>query len=270
VLNSVVERYELYINAVGKRSTPSYHRTQLSERQHVLDTPIPDGSYEVWVRAHMKDRSETRWGVPRELTLVTESVPKFRPVMEFLAPANISDATPQIRWEDAGSSHGLAVDRYDLYINLQGDRQEVYRRQHLPGGTLEHEVEVALAGNKTYEVWVRAFLRDGSVTRWGGSGQLMAVSDPVPDFEDVVPVLSVTGTTASWDAVDTASRYEVWVNEYDSNGALLKKLSYYAWSVETLHEMDLSSGHYRAWIRAFGPTVSTVRSRWSAAVSFSV
>ena len=58
-----VVRYELYINPVGRRSTVSYRRTDLTTSTHLLATNLPAGdTYEVWVRAHFEGGSKTRWG----------------------------------------------------------------------------------------------------------------------------------------------------------------------------------------------------------------
>lgn len=128
-----------------------------------VDPLIDTAHYRIWVQAVFGDDTRGAWSASQDFTPLPDG--HHLPLAISLQELQTTQ-TPRIEWGEPRVLNSV-VERYDLYINLQGDRQEVYRHQHLPGGTLQQEVEVALAGNKTYEVWVRAFLRDGSVTRWG-------------------------------------------------------------------------------------------------------
>ncbi|MEZ6126521.1 MAG: hypothetical protein R3C49_25650 [Planctomycetaceae bacterium] len=261
-----VERYELFINEVGHRATPVYHRTDLNSTEHRIEAneALPEGEYEVWVRAFMADGSRSRWGNPAPLTI---DIPDVRSAMNFSLFTGSQDSTPEFYWSDPALNYPAPASRYEIYISVEGSSAPVYRRSEIPGETRMYEVDTPLAGNTSYHIWLRVFFTDGSRTGWG-QGRTFTLGNVVDDLGHIVPQLTVDGNTASWAAISGAASYELWVNRYGTDGSLLQSRVFHnAALTTTTQTLLLSPGTFRGWLRAMGPGGAT---QWSPAVNFTV
>ncbi len=85
------------------------------------------------------------------------------------------------------------------------------------------------------------------------------------------PVLTVTNGVASWNAVNGADRYELWVDEVDPQNPNRRITIRAYWGRVQATSVDLNSlpeGAYRGWLRLIDSNGQT--SNWSAEVDFTI
>lgn len=173
-------------------------------------------------------------------------------------------ATPTFTWNAPSGD----VERYDLFINTVGNRSaSVYRRTNLTATT--HVIETQLSDG-TYEVWLRAYYSDGTVTRWGrepgllnqSSGQ--ASSGP-PSITSPAAVSELNRPTFRWTATQDAVSYEIWISDNTSTTPLIRQSELLSTSFTPLQ--DLSTGAFRVWVRA---KLADSVTDWSVAKRFQI
>jgi len=143
-----VARAELYINQVGDRTNPVYHRSDISAVAHEIETPLANNTrYEAWIRVHYTDGTKTRWGSPTELTIGNVGGGFSTDPIAFTGgTGQQAETTPLLEWEER-----ISVLRYDLFVNQLGDRSTpVYRNANLQ--TNSHIPTTALADDAQSEV----------------------------------------------------------------------------------------------------------------------
>ena len=84
----------------------------------------------------------------------------------------------------------------------------------------------------------------------------------------VAPVVQVTGRTISWQPVNGATRYELWVNRIDAdNNATLGRVMHDDQMLATSATLPSDAGTYRIWVRAIrNEAGETYISNWSRAI----
>jgi hypothetical protein len=121
-----VIRYDLFINRVGERSTPIYRAENIigSFPNHETTDGLPNGEYEVWIRADFDDGGCTRWGkTPSLLSIVAEHpLSLFNP-----AQTSVQTYRPEFRWGAVED-----VSHYEIWISRDGERTPVIRETGLP------------------------------------------------------------------------------------------------------------------------------------------
>lgn len=244
-------RYELWVSTATD-VTPVIHRTDLTTTKFTPESDLAPGQYRIWVRAH-RSNSRTKW-TPTFRTEILHDV-----ITITGGTGEQETLTPTITWSEAAN-----VARYDLYINEIGVSTPAYRRSTLTGGS--HTLETAMDPSKDYQVWIRAHFNGGSRTRWG-TAQALSVIDG--SFREIVPVLTLTGTQATWSAVEGAMKYQVWVNDIRPDGTMIhfggdKRIV----TTDTSVEFNYSSGRYRVWVQAFNSEYTT--SAWSNSVVLTI
>lgn len=240
-------RYEIEI--VDEASTVVVFDSSINTTQYQPSTPLPSGQLTFRVRA-VTAQQTTAWSAPHTFEV-------FNSPVAFTNGLNPGfDQTVDFEWEDRG------VDvTYELYIQQAGVSGAVYYRRAL--STTSHELETPLAVGQ-YVAWMRAWNPDGSRSRWGTGNPFRIAGRPE---------LSVTGNVVAWPVFAQATRYELWVDQLDENGARIGSKVFYDNSLTTLQATlaDLSTGNYAVWLRAIklDGTMET-RSLWSSRTTFEI
>lgn len=153
--------------------------------------------------------------------------------------------------------------------------------------TVVDELTYSISGNTNASV-VNAAIVDGELQVSAVSGQTgtALVTLTVTDLEgneisEVVEVAvgvplstslktptgggQTTRPTFTWDAVEGATSYEIWVNQVGGQNAIIREQGLTGTSFSATN--DLSAGDYLAWIRVSGETGDSI---WSGAQSFSI
>ena len=244
--------YDLYVAPGNNVSAFVVYERNLTSTTFTMTTAdVLVGNHRIWVRAKDAVAGYSIWSPSDELVFNTDGTG-----ITVTFNDGDNDTTPAFEWaavQDA-VNYEITVERpsgnpYTLVL------QETY-----------HEVTEILSAGQ-YTVSVKAIFQDTSTTPVG-SPTVFTVQD---NFPNQSPVSTVANNVAQWDVVDRATRYELWVNEVDSNGRTILARAYHNTNIQGTLSQDLSlpSGIYRAWLRAFSST-STASSHWSAAVNFTV
>lgn len=187
------------------------------------------GQYAFWVRELVTNVAASPWSTR---FVLTQQEPAIK-VTSGLNPG--LDQTPVLGWATKAGSVS-----YELWISRNGVPGSVYHRTGLIGTS--HRVDTPL-GNGQFTVWVRANLGVGKTTAWG-PGYQMSIGAAV--------VLKVTGTTVSWNAVPSATHYELWINYEGGEKPKLARIVYQEKYLQTSYTLSapLPKGAYRVWVRA--------------------
>jgi hypothetical protein len=245
--------YELWVSS-DNDVTPIIHETNLTGTTYTPQSDLTAGLKRMWVRA-FNGGQKGNWTSTYRFEILHPEISITGGVGQQ------SSLTPTLTWQTPAN-----VLRYDLYINVTNNSAAVYRRTDLTSGT--HTLETPLDSTQSYDVWLRAFFTDGSRSRWSRSDAPLTVG-VAPKFGNTVPQLSVSNDVASWPAIETTVRYELWINQVNAAGQLVQARVIHETNLTALsRDLNLSAGNYRAWIRAFSDDGGVTR--WSSRVNFSV
>ena len=241
-------KYEIWLSDLGTSQRIAF-ATVNGATQWTPKADLPAGRYAFWVRELVTNTAASPWSVRHVFT-------QQEPALKVIAGLNPGlDQTPVLEWEsrpDAAS--------YELWIAKVGVAGAVYHRTGIAGPV--HRVATPL-GNGDFTVWVRAYLGANKSTAWG-AGYRMTVGAQV--------VLQVVGTTISWNAVPSATHYELWINYEGGEQARQAKIVYDATYVQTSFTLPpLPKGTYKAWVRAIrAEGGSLFAGSWSSAAELQI
>lgn len=253
-----VARYDLYINAVGDRTTPVYRRDSLTVTSHTLEAALADGNYEVWLRAIFNDGSRSRWGAFGEaLTVSTQQTNPLTPPTITSPAAVTSSLRPEFTW--------TAVDgavRYELWISSAEDVTPIIHETQLTGTSFTPAADLA-AGK--LRVWVRAHYATGR-SRWTPTYRTEILHNTVT-ITGGVGSQQTTTPTITWNDPGNTARFDLYINETGVSTPAYRRSTLTGTS-HTL-ETPLESGKtYDVWIRAHFNDGS--RTRWGSSVELIV
>jgi len=240
--------------------TPGQNRGQ-DLGEFFPDTPTLPGRYAARLRTRVwtadpgsvgtGTTAYTAWSAPVNFNIY---VP---PVQVTGGTGSTIDATPTISWSRVTNAAS-----YEVWIGRPGENQPVYQRTGIRGRT--HEVATALPDGD-YNVWVRAHLVGVGVSAWGDAASLTIGAPPV--------LQQTAARTVSWNAVNGATRYEIWVDSLggaSQPGAQVVHETTWRRTTYSLNR-SLPAGEYRVWVRAIRTERREVyRSAWSASLTIQV
>ncbi|MCR9197464.1 MAG: beta-propeller domain-containing protein [Planctomycetaceae bacterium] len=146
---NTVESYEVFIQRHGQPGA-YYHRSGLTGSSHELEKPLPDGSYQYWMRGKLPNGlGYTRWTPAIDLNVLQTAAPTLtfgNDVLTWDAPS-------------AAGHHHLWINRVDEVGNLMEARIAHFRE--LTG--LEFRTEFLPDGH--YQGWVQSFVDTQSGVR---------------------------------------------------------------------------------------------------------
>jgi hypothetical protein len=181
------------------------------------------------------------------------------PALTTSVVAATVDATPLVSW-----SASLGAQSYVVTLTSTATGKVVYQASE-DAGKVAHRVTTVLP-NDTYSVSIQAVLPNGARTapgvfKVGGGFVLKRMTVGVaPKSVTILP------SKVTWQAVDAATRYDVWINYIDSKGKTERILRQDAFGTALPLSSGLTSraGEYRVWIRAIrNESGQEYTSRWS-------
>ena len=213
------------------------------------DSDMPLGLYRVWVRGIAQTGMTTAWSAMSQFYVVTAPT---------ITGGNQStfDRTPTFEW-----SAVTGAVRYEAYIRNSTTGVTVYYPTDLLGTSWTPPVDLP---DGPYRWWAIAVGANNVRGLW---------SPPIDIHVGGRPnVLTPTGTTnnstpnISWQAVDGAVRYELWVTNMSSMVRVI-----YDTNLTVLNftpSTPLVNAAYRVWVRAVSSTGEF--SAWSVAADFTI
>lgn len=233
--------YELWVtNATSRQRV--VHEHNLPDSGYTFDSELDPGVYYAWIRATYDDGVYAGWSPVHQITVPAP------PVRITNGGGSTVDATPVIEWDPVS-----AAGTYEIWVRSNDDGRPAYR----VAGLRWHKHRIAdplPVGN--YTVWVRAHLRNGSVSRWG-QGTRLEIGSP--------PEVADDGSLIHWSAASAATHYEVWADEIDDTGASLRPRAIHeAHVTSTSFRLPPIAARYRVWVRAARSEAGdTYYSSWS-------
>ena len=207
-------------------------------------TTLPNGRYRVWVRGLAVDGSDGAWSAPQDFSSAQAPV-----ITALLNPT--FDTTPTVTWT---AVNGAAS--YELYVRSINGNFKAFDQKNIVGTSFTWPTLPA----GPYEYWVRV---TGS-TVW--SAPVALNTDGRTNV--LTPIGSISDTTPnfSWQPVDGAVRYELWV---DLQNPWTQKIVFQTSLTGTSFvSPSLPVGAYRTWVRAVSATNQF--SPWSVPVDFTI
>ncbi len=243
-------RYDLWIDNLSTGQTQFLRNASLTSTSFVPQTELPLGRYRMWVRAVDAGNKFGIWSVGREFRVLTPPAVAGPGLSTF-------SQTPQFKWDPVPGAI-----RYDLWVNsLSGGGPQYIRNQNIVDTSFTPTTAMPI-GN--YMVWVRAvgpggILGNYSAGRALNIGGKPSVMSPVGVTTDTTPVIR-------WTPVDSAVRYDLWINRVDVPQAqIVRRTSLTTADFET---SELPHGTYRVWVRAYASYATA--GDWSQPWSFSI
>jgi ELWxxDGT repeat protein len=234
--------YDVWIDRLDVPTSQIYRNTNVSGTS-VTPTTLPSGRYRVWVRGLAADGLDGAWSLAKDFAATQVPV-----ITGGLNPT--FDTSPTISWT---AVPGAAS--YEVYVRSINGNFKVLHQKNIVGTTFTWPTLPA----GPYEYWVRVT----GATVW---------SAPVLiNTDGRTSVLMPTGTTTnqrpeiSWQPVDQAVRYELWVDQLGVNQQIIHETNLTSTSFTPPSNLPL--GSYRVWVRAIS---STTTAPWSPAVDFSI
>lgn len=237
--SQAVERYDLFINRVGNRSSAVYRQTNLTTASHTLTTPLIDGDYEVWLRTYYTDGTSSRWSSePAQLTLNSGHVQTPFPVIT--GPSSSVESTrPEITWTET-----VDAESYEIWISSQDSTTPIVRETEIAGTSFTPTSDFDFGD---YRIWVRANTSTG-VTLWSAVQQLQIRHAPITATGGVS--LQTTSTpTITWDDPGNVESYELYIQQSGVSGPVYRRNDLTTTS-HTLETSLTSGGVYSVWVRA--------------------
>jgi len=239
-----VDRYDLYINRVGNRSTAVYRRTNLTTNSHTLETTIGDGDYEVWVRAYYSDGTVSRWGAqPPQMTINAGSLSDGPPVV--ISPDTfVSLRRPEFVWTGT-----LDAERYEIWVSTAASNAPLIHETNLFDTSFTPTTDLSPG---IYHVWVRAHFSDDSRTAWSFAKRFQIQSDPVT-ITGGVGGQSDTTPLLTWDDPGNVARYDLYIGQQGVAGPVYRRtdLTTNSHELETPLPPIQGGGSYLVWVRAY-------------------
>jgi hypothetical protein len=251
-------RYELWVNQVGGTNKIIY-QSALTTNSFTPTAPLPNGTYDVWVRTIAADGEAGLWSPKYQFQM------DYRVGTETISPVGVTtDTTPAFTWKaiEGAVSYNLWVHNLTTGVqkfifvsvpHVNGRAQITYTPPNpMPAGS--------------YRWWVQAV---------PASGTFVSYSAP-KDFQIPVPTLTsprgtvTTGTPVfSWTGATEFVAYDLWVNNLTTGATQVIREQYLPsnrkFYVPTL---PLPNGDFRAWVR--GIDKDGLYSPWSSVADFTV
>ncbi|MEZ6035100.1 MAG: hypothetical protein R3C17_18550, partial [Planctomycetaceae bacterium] len=249
-------RYELWVDQVGGTKKIIY-KAALTTNTYTPTTPLPNGSYEVWVRPLAADGEAGLWSLKYSFQM------DYRIGPAPVTPAGVTtDTTPTFTWK---AIDGAA--NYDLWVdNLSTGQKQVIRRtvQQVNGATTISYTPTTPLAAGNYRWWVQAVNSAGGRTAWSAGTSFQV---PVPSIFTPKGVQTTGTPQFTWSGVDEFKTYDLWVDNLTSGVKQVIRVTGLTNKFYT-PTLPLEDGQFRAWVRGFDSAGRA--SQWSAFADFTI
>ena len=258
--------YEIWINNDSVPVARLYNEAGINSLSYTVPANLPIGHYTFWVRARNSFGFDSNWSQAQKFEVVTAPV--------LTGPSSSTFITrPTFNWTNLKTTlatfpAGAARYEFRLYapdpVSQKYVELPLYTVTNLTTNTYTIPTDLP---SGFYRAHVRAI----------GNGRPAAgVADTTTDYSipleffvggrpvvNTIPPTTNTTPTLSWQAVNGASGYEVFIGTAAQPGTnLLNGANNKTGSTSFVTPVALAKGEYRYWIRAFNASTGAV-SQWS-------
>ncbi len=249
--------YELWVeNRVTKERVIRKTLSNVKEFKPTAD--LPPGQYDWWVRIVGTEGARKGWSPKQSLEI-------FAPAVSSTVVAETVDATPVVSWTAASNAQS-----YRIQVTSTTTRRVVYQATEASSHN-SHRVAVTLP-NDTYTVSIQALLPNGGYTAPGAVNAEGGFNIPKMIIGAAPKGVIVVPGRVTWNAVNGATRYQVWINFVDRETAKPQRLLINdSLGTELAVSPDLFQriGEYRVWVRAIRNEAGHESTgRWSEQANF--
>lgn len=248
--------YDVWVS----QTKPVYKQTVL-RNQSVSGTSLEAttsfglGEFTWWVRAFDADGVVGAWSPSKTFTIKQ---------VAFTAPASVTmNVRPTFSWTNMNAA------RYELWVNLVGGQSKIIYQSALTSTSFTPSSDLP---NGTYEAWVRPLAADGEAGLWSAKYTFQMDYRVGPTTVSPVGITTDTTPEFTWNAVDGASQYDLWVNNLSTGvSQFIRVLVPHVANATTIkytYASALPAGNYRWWVQAVA--ASGAKTAWSVATDFTV
>jgi len=250
--------YELEVDNLSTKTLGFYKRT-VTTTQHLAAFQFAEGDYQTRVRAITKTGMISAWSNYAAFTIDIPSPAKPR----ILRPiGDITDSFPTFEWtSDANSSN------YNVWVNNVVTQQRVIYRTAHSGTTYVHFNPLP---DGVYRAWVKAFNSIGESSAWSDFVEF-TIDAPIPVAPKIsapTPVTTNTNPRIVWNAVESAAKYDLWVNNLTTGTGQYIRRENISRLTPYFDPPAMPQGSYVAWVRAANG--NNEFSPWSTGYSFTI
>ncbi|MFM8476559.1 MAG: hypothetical protein ACKOEO_12280 [Planctomycetaceae bacterium] len=172
------------------------------------------------------------------------------------------DTTPTFEWTDLGAF------RYEFWVNQVGGQVKLIYTT-VQGTTF---TPITPLPNGTFDAWVRPLAEDGEAGLW--SQRYTFQMDYRLGPQTIAPIGVTTDSTPTfrWQAIDTAVRYDLWVDNLSTGAKQVIRLFVNhipgAKEITFTPTASFTAANYRWWVQAIG--ADGRRTAWSKPTDFNV
>lgn len=199
-------RYDLWVNNLTTGAAQYLRDKNISYKTPYFDTPaLPQGSYEVWVRAANGNNELSKWSNSYIFTVDVQrpGVPSMIGPVGDVVDQTITTANPTFMWTAA-----VRAVKYDLWVNNVTTRQtQIIRQQNI---TDLSYVALNNLPQGDYRAWVRGINSADEVGEWS-TVFIFNIDEPTPSVPTIVePKPNPAGS------VENPNPTFVWTSQFDA------------------------------------------------------
>ncbi len=198
---------------------------------HIPAAPLPQGKYQVLLRAVSADGTEGHWSPPIAFNVVPQA-PELVPITPSFS------STPTLRWNPVPGA-------LNYIVSLQ--RLADYQYVLVNTLTADENLTAPSIPDGRYRWWVQAHGVAGLRSAWSVPNDFV-VGGVFTSF-DAVHGASRSDVTLRWSAIGETVRYDLWITT-NSGAIVLRDDDIQETSLRM--PAPLPPGTYRAWVRAIG------------------
>ena len=262
--------YEVWLADDSDLISPFVNVSAITGLKYTPATDLPVGRYRFWVRATNGQVQHGYWSVPFQFEVATAPVLAGPPLSTFVTK-------PVFTWNNMSVPVGskmAGADSYDFQLYMIDPVTFRYVPLPLVSGLTSptYTIPIALA-NGQYKAFVRAYVNGrawtatvpGANPTYTDSSNAVVFSVGGVPVVNAIPPSSNRTPTISWQAVQGAGKYDVFIAIGTSTTALIRQngVTGTSYTVPT----PLAPGAYRVWVRAISSD-GTKTSSWSNPVDW--
>ena len=258
--------YYVWISDLSTGQSPVLQNTNVQTNSWTIPTTLTAGhNYMWWLEALDTNGPVTNWSYGQGFSVSWLSTPLLTTPSGSIPVLGNASLTPTFTW-----SAVTGADTYDLWVNdgTSGQAQMIRQTTANPFFT---PAAPLIIGHQ-YIWWVQAHNSTTNISAWS-SGAGFALGLVTPTITGPSGTLNTAYPTFSWNAIATASYYDVWVNDNTTGQSAVLRAplsgSQLVRGTVWTSPAELNHGHsYTWWVRAM--TAAGAASSWSNGASFSV
>ena len=249
-------RYEFWLNQVGGQARYILEPA-LTSTSYTPSTPLPNGTYDAWVRPLAPDGEAGLWSQVRRFVMDYRVGP-----VTYSPEGTTTDTTPTFRWQAADGAQS-----YDLWVDNMSTGVQQVIRVTVPHKANAKEISYTPAGALTagdYRWWVQTTATTGLKTSFSAGVDFTV---PVPSIINPRGSIATNLPLFTWNGVAEYVSYELWVdNVTTGDKEVLRVSDITTKSYQTT--LPLENGDFKVWVRGFDKDGNV--SQWSGAADFNV